>query len=92
MKKNTELRTDVEKLAKQSVQAEVESRVWAVMERAMSELDQESRELLEEHFNGATVQSLSESRGLAKKDVEVWLARTKRELIKRLRTECTVRQ
>ncbi len=92
MKKNSELKTDVEKLAGQSIAAEAEDQVFAVMGRAMGELDAESRELLEDHFGGATVDELSISRGLSRKETEMWLGRTKRELIKRLRTVCTVRQ
>lgn len=92
MKKNTELATDVEKLAKQSVIAEAEARVSQVMDRALSELDRESRDLLSDYFNGSTVEQLSTDRGLSKQDIEVWIARSKRELIKRLRAECTVRQ
>jgi DNA-directed RNA polymerase specialized sigma24 family protein len=92
MKKNTELANDVEKLAKQSVAAEAEARVWKIMDRALSELDEESRDLLSDYFNGSTVEELSAARGLSPKNIEAWIARSKRELVKRLRAECTVRQ
>jgi hypothetical protein len=93
MKKNsnTELENDVEKLAKQSIAAEVESKVFAVLERAMGELDVETRELLEDHFNGTKIDALAESRGLKKAEAEEWLKRAKRDLNNKIRTGFSVR-
>lgn len=91
-KKNTTLETDVEQLAKRSITAEVEDKVWSALDHAIAGLDEASQALLNEYFNGTTVAELSERHGLRHDQMEAWIVRSKRELIKRLRSKCTVRQ
>ena len=63
MKENA-LRHDVEELAEKAIVAETENKVWSTLDRALSKLDTESRDLLTDYFNGATVLELSRKRGL----------------------------
>lgn len=92
MRKNGKHEDDASRLAHHGLAAEAEATVWKALDVAISGLDPESQELLNDYLNGTTVEEISKKRGLKKTDVEAWVARAKRELIKQLRTECVVRQ
>jgi DNA-directed RNA polymerase specialized sigma24 family protein len=92
MRKNTDLKDDALQLAKRDLAADAETEVWEMLDRAVTGLDNATQEILTEYLNGTTFEQLSVKRGLKKQEVELWITRAKRELIKRLRTECMVRQ
>lgn len=91
-KHQSELRTDVEKLVKDSTVEEAGCEVWKKFERAISRLSPESQEWLDAHFDGISVAELSRRTKLDPSEVEECLARAKRQLIHYLRTETRLRQ
>ena len=92
MKNENKLVSDVKDLAEQSITEEAIAKVQSLMDQAMSKLDAESQGILNEYFDGKTVEELSRMRGIEKSVMEAWIARSKRELINKLRSECRVRQ
>ena len=91
-KSNTKLFTDVEALLEQSVVAEASTKVWNQFEAALAKLDEASVELLLEHFRGATAKQLSRDRQISLAEMEAWLTKAKRDLIRHLRSGFQVRQ
>lgn len=87
-----DLRTDVEGLLEKTVVEEAVTDVWGHFEKALSTLDNDSIELLQQHFRGRSAVELGRSRGLTVDQVEAWLSRIKRELVVALRGDFTVRQ
>jgi DNA-directed RNA polymerase specialized sigma24 family protein len=83
---------DVEKLLEQSVVEDAVARVFAKLEAALGELDGESRELLSRFFEGTSIATLSEEKGVSQDQIKLWIERAKRELYQQLRTRCAVRQ
>lgn len=80
-----QLYDDIEELVQKLVVAEVSQAVWESLEKAMSQLDPESRVLLETHLNTTSSEKLSEKTGLPVKQIDLWLNQVKRELQQNLR-------
>ncbi len=83
---------DVTELVEKSIVEEANEKVWSTFDKALNQLDIDSKSLLSEYFNGASVMELSRNRGLSMRDVEEWLSRAKRILFQELRQECNIRQ
>ncbi len=83
---------DVEELLEKTVLEEATQAVWKAFEQTLQKLDEESLRLLEEHFEGATVQDLSQKYSLSANQVETWLTKAKQEVGEGIRRESTVRQ
>lgn len=89
---DNELVADVEELLEKVVIEEVNSAVLKTFEQAIAKLDPQSRELLENHLNGASTKELSKENQLPQEEVERWLSQIKRELKQNLRKDVQVRQ
>ena len=91
-KRDDELTRDVEELVEKSTAEEAIAAVWKTFDQALADLDDDSRQLLNEYFGGTTIEEMCRSRGVAEAEMKACLDRSKRELIKRLRSDCPVRQ
>lgn len=91
-KMNDTLRKEVSDLAERSVMEQANADVFSRFDGAMAELDTDSRELLRHYFDGVPIAKLSERCGVEIHELELWLERTKKQLINSLRARCTVRQ
>ncbi len=89
---NSELVEDVEELLEKVVLEEVTTAVWKTFEQALSQLDPQSRELLENHLNGTTTEQLSQETHLPEKEIKNWIKQVKRQLQQNIRKDLRVRQ
>jgi DNA-directed RNA polymerase specialized sigma24 family protein len=89
---DSEFVEDVEELLEQVVLEEATSAIWKTFESALNQLDPESRQLLEAHWEGATASKLSETTKLPEPQVQMWLKRIKRELQQNVRKELRIKQ
>jgi DNA-directed RNA polymerase specialized sigma24 family protein len=83
---------DVENLLEQSVVEDAVARVLAKLDAALGELDADSREVLSRFFEGTSIATLSEEKGVSQEEIKLWIERAKRKLNQQLRTRCAVRQ
>lgn len=91
-KNNSPLIRDVETLVEQTVTQEATDEVWKHFETALSKMDPESIELLNEFFAGTTTAELSRRWRLSEPEMEAWLKQKRKELVQNLRTGVQVRQ
>ena len=89
---DSDLVGDVEELLEKTIVEEVSEAVWQTFEKALSQLDQENRELLEKHLNGAPTKQLSEETGLGEDEIKKCLVQIKRQLQQSIRKDLRVRQ
>jgi DNA-directed RNA polymerase specialized sigma24 family protein len=89
---DNDLVADVEELLEKVVIEEVTSAVLKTFEQALEKLDPQSRELLENHLNGASTIELSKQNKIPQEEVERWLCQIKRELNQNIRKDFSVRQ
>jgi len=91
-KKQTPWVKDVEQLVKQTDLADATEKVWDKFDNALNQLDEASRKLLKEFFDGSDVDELSRRMKVAKPELEAWLTRARRELVNNLKQGFQVRQ
>ncbi len=83
---------DVEELLEETVLEEATQAVWAVFQKALEGLDEESRYLLELHLEGKTDKDLSQKLDIPEKDVKDWLVKSKRQVVSSISRETKIKQ
>ena len=83
---------DVEELVERSTVEEATAKVFEKFTRALERLDPESAELLRLHFDGVTAAELARRWGLKTEEIESWLSHKRKELVRNLKNEISVRQ
>ncbi len=81
----------LELLAKVDVEDASQS-VWGIFDAALKELPEKSRELLNEHFSGTGSRQMAQKLGIPEAEAKACVELAKSELIRRIRTNCRVRQ
>ncbi len=90
--RNKKDQKDLKQLLDQVILAETTQVVFKEFDCALEELDPASRQLLEQYFDGHSIEYLSERKGLSKKEIQDWLNQSRRKLIRKLRQKYQVRQ
>lgn len=83
---------DVEELLEKAVIEEVSEAVWKTFEKALSQLDEQNRDLLERYLGGTSTKVLSKETGLKESELQECLTRIKRQLQHSIRKDLRVRQ
>lgn len=88
---DADLANEVGELLELTVAEEATNAVWKTFERALGQLPEESRTLLENHLKGASTKKLSQQSGLTEEQVKNCLSQVKRQLQQLIRRDLRVR-
>lgn len=92
MKKSTsELREDVSDLLERVTVEEANQSIWNKLDHALSSLDPQSQEILNDYFNGTSIQELSRKHSLSVAETQAWVHQIKRKLISQLQRKVSTR-
>ena len=83
---------DVEELLEETVLQEAANAVWEVFQKALESLDPDSRQLLELHFEGKSTKELGTKLELSETEVQNWIVKSKRDVIKKISLQTKVPQ
>ena len=92
MKKlSNDLREDVSELVEKVTVEEARNTVLDKLESAFKTLDPKSREVLQDYFNGVTLEELSQQNAISITQTQDWIREIKRQLITQLQRNNSVR-
>ena len=83
---------DVKELVKSATLEEATRDVWSAFQKAIEELEETSRWILQGHFEGKTINVLAEELRMTVSEVEGCLRNSKKELTNHLRKQFQSRQ
>ena len=88
----TELENDVSELLERVTVEEASQSIWNKLDSAINSLDAQSQSVLNDYFNGSTIEQLSKKHSLSVTETKNWVHQIKRQLISQLQRQNSARQ
>lgn len=83
---------DVETLLEKAIVEEATQAVWQAFDKALENLDEDSRAILMKHFEGVSQKEISAGQPISEGELRSWLGKVKSQVAEDLRRKVSIKQ